>query len=151
MKQTRRILLVEDDDDHAEIVCFYTQEIDPHTEVTRLRDGAAAVDWVAHAGQSTDEDMPWLVLLDLKLPRYDGHEVLARIRAEPALSLLPVVVCSTSATATDVERALGAGANAYITKPAEPGGFERMLRGLLDFWSFSPHDHVQGRARSAAE
>lgn len=147
MNQTRRrIILIEDDDDHAEIMAFHLHEQDPTISVTRLEDGGRAMAWVeASAALEPQDALPWLVLLDLKLPRYDGHEVLSHLRRHPRLATLPVVVCSTSDASRDVTRALALGANAFVTKPSALDGFARLVEGLLGFWRFSAHERADPR------
>ena len=81
----RTVLLVEDNQDHAEISKFHITDHSPDIEVLWLGDGGEALDHIAHHHQASGGSYPWLVLLDIKLPKYDGHEVLERLKADERL------------------------------------------------------------------
>ena len=131
-----RILLIEDNDDHAELVCRALEEYDPPPDVTRISDGEAALDYLARdmIDDPKGHPRPDLVLLDLRLPRVDGLDVLREIKKSPALSALPVVVLSSSAAGSDLTQAYEGRVNAYLVKPADFAGLDDMLRDTRTFW-----------------
>ena len=100
-------------------------------------DGQAALDYLfgtgEHAGRNV-ADLPAVVLLDLKLPRIEGIEVLRRIRADERTATLPVVVLTSSMQADDISRSYALGANAYVRKPVDFVEFVDMSRVLVEFW-----------------
>jgi two-component system, response regulator len=126
----RVILLVEDtpSDEKLTLLAFKRCRV-PH-EIVVVRDGAAALDRlfdVAHP-------LPTVVLLDLKLPKIDGLEVLRRVRAHPRTKLVPIVVLTASREVEDVERSYALGANAYVRKPVEFAEFAETVKTLGEFW-----------------
>jgi CheY-like chemotaxis protein len=127
-----RILVVEDDDDHAELILHVLNEHHRGHRVDRVADGAAALAYLDErrgAGARPD-----LVLLDLKLPKVGGIGVLEYIKRDSALQTIPVVVLTTSATDSDRERAYVAHANSYVVKPAGFRAFEALLRDIGGYW-----------------
>ena len=132
------VLLIEDNDDHAELAEFYIKNYDDAITVRRLPDGAAAMDYLADVIQSK-QAVPWLVILDLKLPKYNGHEILNSIKSNKALVTIPVVIFSTSSNQQDVEQAYAMHANSYLVKPMESDGYEGIVNTLLDYWSIDQH------------
>lgn len=97
-------------------------------------DGVDALAFLRRAGRHAAAPRPDLVLLDLNLPRMDGREVLAEIKADPALAVIPLVVLTTSAADEDVLRAYGLHANCYVTKPLDFAAFARVVAAIKDFW-----------------
>lgn len=134
MAEVARILLVEDDDDHAELVARALDDHGMSTEVVRLRDGEQALDYLQRRGSWGDAPRPDLVFLDLRLPRVDGLEVLRQIKSTPELAGLPVVVLTTSAADRDVATAYATHVNAYVVKPVDHDSLDRMLRDTSAFW-----------------
>jgi two-component system response regulator len=119
-----RILLVEDNPDDVELTLLAFERSKLTNEVTVARDGVEALA-ILHGSADQPPQLPFaLVLLDLKLPRIDGFEVLQRIRAHPLTRLLPVVVLTSSAQERDLVQTYGSGANSYIVKPVD---FEQFL------------------------
>lgn len=141
----RRVVLIEDDPDHAEIMCFFILEVMPDALIERLEDGERALHRVDEIGSGPQQPLPWIILLDINLPKFDGHEVLARIRSYERLCPVPVIICSTSEADCDVRRALELGANSYLTKPLTNEGFEELVHKTLGFWSMSSHETALGR------
>jgi two-component system response regulator len=130
MLTERPILLVEDNpDDEALTLRAFSKNNIPNPVVV-ARDGVEALDYLfatgSHEGRNTAQ-MPAVVLLDLKLPRIDGLEVLKRIRADERTALLPVVVLTTSKEQRDISEAYRLGANSYIRKPVD---FERFIQAV---------------------
>jgi len=133
------ILLVEDDPAHAEIVLRNLTNLQERVRcIAHLSDGQQALDYLHRAGQHSDPESsprPDLVLLDLRLPRVDGFEVLRRMKASNDVSHIPVVVLSTSEAERDITAAYQTGACSYLVKPAEFGAYIELLRGLGHYWS----------------
>lgn len=130
MTSERPILLVEDNpDDEALTLRAFSKNKIPNPVVV-ARDGVEALDYLMGKGTYSGRDlsvMPVVILLDLKLPRIDGLEVLRRIRADDRTSLLPVVVLTTSKEAQDILQSYRLGANSYIRKPVD---FERFIQAV---------------------
>jgi two-component system response regulator len=119
-----RILLVEDNPDDVELTLLAFERSKLTNEVTVARDGVEALA-ILHGTGDQPPQLPFaIVLLDLKLPRVDGFEVLQRIRAHPLTRLLPVVVLTSSAQERDLVQTYASGANSYIVKPVD---FEQFL------------------------
>ncbi|MCI5131537.1 MAG: response regulator [Candidatus Electrothrix sp. EH2] len=139
---TDQLLLVEDSDDHAELAEFYITDYSDRIRIDRLRDGAEAMSYLEKVEASPEQHLPWLVLLDLKLPKYDGHEILNRIKSGRRLAGVPVVVFSTSNAAKDIRQALENYANSYIVKPMEAGRYGEVLCEILQYWELNQHRAV---------
>lgn len=137
MATDRPILLVEDnpDDEALTLRAFKKNKI--ANEVVVARDGVEALDYLfgtgVHAGRDT-ANAPAVVLLDLKLPRIDGLEVLRRLRADDRTRLLPVVVLTTSKEQQDIHEAYSLGANSYIRKPVDFEKFIHAVGQLALYW-----------------
>ena len=134
---TKTILLVEDNPSDEKLTVRAFKKAGVVNEIVVVRDGAEALDYVfgtgSHAGRDVTE-LPWVVLLDLKLPRIDGLEVLRRIRANDRTKLLPVVVLTSSKEDEDIARSYSLGANAYVRKPVEFAEFVEAAKTLGLFW-----------------
>lgn len=144
--QEKKLLLVEDSDDHAELTEFYVKDYRPKIQVNRLRDGAEAMAFIEQA-EASNQALPWLVLLDLKLPKYDGHEVLARLKHSIRLAKIPVVIFSTSNSGKDIEQALNSHANSYIVKPMEADGYGTVISEMLSYWELNQHHLILSNQR----
>jgi two-component system, response regulator len=131
------ILLVEDNRDDELLMLRALQRNHIMNQVAVVRDGVEALDFLfatgGHAGRNPN-DLPQVVLLDLKLPRVDGLEVLRRIRADDRTRLLPVVVLTSSKEEEDVVRSYTLGANSYVRKPVDFTQFTDAMRTLGMFW-----------------
>lgn len=126
------LLLVEDDIAHAEITRRNLEEFkDCLRELNHVMDGQAALDFLHDPRRST---LPDLILLDLRLPRVDGLEVLKHVKTDRALRHIPVVVLSTSDADYDVDGAYDRGANGYLVKPVEFNEFVTLTRAFGAFW-----------------
>jgi CheY-like chemotaxis protein len=126
-----RILVVEDDDDHAELILHVLREHHPGHRLDRAADGAEAIEYLERHRNGSRPD---LVLLDLKLPRVAGLDVLDRIKRDEVLRVVPVVVMTTSSTDADRARAYAAHANSYVVKPADFGALEALLKDIGEYW-----------------
>lgn len=133
----KTILLVEDNPDDEALTLRAFRKSHILNPVVVARDGVEALDYLfgtgAHAGRDT-RDQPQVVLLDLKLPKLDGLEVLRRIRADPRTRLLPVVILTTSNEDRDILSSYELGANSYIRKPVDFEQFIEAARQLGLYW-----------------
>ncbi len=146
--EERKLLLIEDNDDHAELAEFYIKDCGPQFQVSRLRDGAEAMAYIERAECAEQSpSLPWLVLLDLKLPKYDGHEVLSQFKKSPCLAKVPVVIFSTSNSGKDIELALNNHANSYLVKPMEADKYGQLISEMLRYWELNEHHHILCRPR----
>jgi two-component system response regulator len=125
------ILLVEDNPDDVELTLRALRRGEVRCRVDVATDGAAAVDYLLGSSGGV---LPAFVLLDLKLPKLSGHEVLERIRRDPRTRLLPVVVLTSSREAEDLERCYALGANSYVRKPVDFDAFLSTARKLGAYW-----------------
>jgi chemotaxis family two-component system response regulator Rcp1 len=128
------ILLVEDSPSDADLTIEALREGKIHNHLTLVRDGVQAVDFLRRRSGYADAPRPDLILLDLNLPRKDGREVLAEIKADADLRTIPVVVLTTSRTEQDVLRAYQLNANCYIIKPVDFLQFVNAVRSIEHFW-----------------
>ena len=133
-KKLIRFLLVEDDDDHAELVQMALAENRVANEVDRVKDGAQALEYLRKEGAFTEKPRPDIVLLDLKLPKVDGHEVLKQIKDDESLRSIPTVVLTTSQAEADKAKAYYHHANSYLSKPVDFGQFHQMVMDLELYW-----------------
>jgi len=131
------ILLVEDNPDHAELVKRNLEEFQVANHIFHVEDGEAALDYVYRRSTYSDQkkfSRPDLILLDLRLPRIDGLEVLKQIKRDLTLQAIPVVVLTTSDAEKDLAQAYEYHANSYVTKPVNFENFSRLLRDLGYYW-----------------
>lgn len=134
--QALEILLVEDNPDHAEL-SLHALGMAVRNRVQVVEDGEEALDYLMHRGRYTDAQahpLPGLILLDLRLPKLDGIEVLRRIRSEPELCSIPICMLTTSADTADIASCYAAGANSYVTKPVKYQEFVDKVKELGKFW-----------------
>ncbi|GAA2983278.1 response regulator [Actinokineospora diospyrosa] len=128
------VLLVEDDDGDV----LMTREAFEHYKIRNqlhvVRDGEQAVSFLRREGQFADAPRPDLILLDLNLPRFDGRQVLAEIKADAELRMIPVVVLTTSEAEEDILRSYQLHANAYVTKPVDFDRFIEIIRKIDEFF-----------------
>ena len=131
----RTILLVEDDASHAEITRRNLDEFSSDVrELVHLADGQVALDHLRTILDGGGGELPDLILLDLRLPKLDGLEFLALVKADPRLKRIPVVVLTTSDTELDLRRAYDRGANGYLVKPIELEVFRELTRSFGRYW-----------------
>jgi CheY-like chemotaxis protein len=132
--QPIEVLLVEDDagDELMTREAFEDNKIRNSLHV--VRDGQEALDFLYRRGAHIGAVRPDLVLLDLNLPKYDGRQVLERIKGDPELATIPVVVLTTSSAEEDIVRSYKLHANAYVTKPVDLDQFIRAVRQIDDFF-----------------
>ena len=129
----RLVLHVEDDGDHAELVNRCLSKHCPASRILRVEDGEAALDYL-EKGRDNAAERPYLILLDLRLPKMDGIDLLRRVRGTPHLSSIPVVILTTSGSTSDVELAYANHANSYLVKPDDFAVLDGMLKDLGEYW-----------------
>lgn len=134
---SKKILLVEDNTNDVLLTLRALQRADILNEVVVARDGAEALDYLTSQGQyvgRNSEDLPVVVLLDLKMPRMGGLELLEKIRNISSLKFLPVVILTSSNEDRDVCESYNLGANSYIQKPVDFDRFVQAIRTLGLYW-----------------
>jgi CheY-like chemotaxis protein len=139
------ILLVEDDPAHAEIVRRSLSDSRIANRVVHVNDGQAAMDYLFHEGEYSDpvgHPIPSLILLDLRLPRVDGMEVLHRIKNDETLRHIPTVVLTTSAAEADMVRAYDGGAGSYLIKPMNLAKLMKLMEVFGFYWLIWNRDPV---------
>lgn len=131
------ILIVEDNPTHQLLMRTALEENGVRNRIIEVDDGDDALDFVfgqgEHAGR-TDDQIPGLICLDLKMPRVDGFEVLAALKSNEATKHIPVIVITTSPAEADIGRCDALGANAYVTKPVQAVDLAEKLKILKMFW-----------------
>ena len=128
------ILLVEDDPGDVLMTREALEASDPPRRLTVVSDGESAMDYLHKRGKHTGAVTPDLILLDLNLPRMDGREVLAELKADPRLRMIPVVVLTTSEAEDDVIHSYSLYANAFVTKPVDFDEFAEVVRKIDNFF-----------------
>ena len=150
MNELKRILMAEDDPKDVELTLAALEENNLANEVVVVRDGSEAIDYLRRAGDYAQRPSgnPALVLLDLKMPKVDGLQVLREIRGDPALKLIPVVILTSSREERDLVESYNLGVNAYVVKPVDFGEFVSAVREIGLFWAVineSPPGSVRDR------
>jgi CheY-like chemotaxis protein len=137
MEELKRILLVEDSPNDIELTLSALESNHLANEVIVARDGEAALDYLYRRGifKLRAEGHPAVVLLDLKLPKVDGLEVLAKIKADPELKAIPVVMLTSSREEPDLKRSYMIGVNAYVVTPVDFHDFVEALKEIGLFWA----------------
>jgi CheY-like chemotaxis protein len=132
-----QILLVEDNDDDIQLTLRAFRKGDLVSTVTVVRDGVEALDYLLAKGEYAARNpdvLPDLVLLDIKLPRVDGVQVLQRLRSHPRTMLIPIVILTSSAEPKDLLTCYTLGANSYVRKPIDFQQFTRALHQIGSYW-----------------
>ncbi len=140
------VMLIEDNSDHAELVMRTLEEHRIANRVRHFLDGQAALDYLFHRGEFAEAaevpQRPHITLLDLRLPRVDGIDVLKAIKEDPTLKSIPVVVLTTSEAEKDVAKAYYNHANSYLVKPVGFEDFKKLMDDLGFYWlgwNVNPH------------
>lgn len=128
------LLAVEDNPADARLLHEVFREIRARVTFALVTDGEQAMAYLRQSGDFAGAPRPDLILLDLRLPRKDGREVLAEVKADHELRTIPVIVLTSSMAEDDVRGCYALGANSYVTKPVAYDEFERKIRSLADFW-----------------
>lgn len=153
MERTIEILLVEDNKDDVELTLHALRREKLANNIHIARDGEEALEFLfcngAHAERSFDHP-PRLVLLDLKLPKVDGMEVLKRLKADPRTRTIPVVILTSSKEERDLVQGYGLGANSYIQKPVDFEQFRETVKTVGLYWLLINQAPLQATAAQAA-
>ena len=137
MTELKRILLVEDSANDVALSLAALEEIHLANEVVVVRDGQQALDFLYRRGEfaGRTDGNPAVVFLDLKLPKVDGIEVLTKVKSDPELKSIPVVMLTSSREERDLANSYGLGVNAYVVKPVGFPDFVSALKELGLFWA----------------
>ncbi len=130
------ILLVEDSPSDTELTLEALKDFKVRNHVSVVEDGVQALDFLHRRDEHVNAPRPDLIMLDLNLPRKDGREVLAEIKKDDRLRMIPVVVLTTSRAEQDILKAYQLNANCYITKPVDFGQFLEVIKSVETFWLF---------------
>ncbi len=139
------ILLVEDNMTDAELTIRALRKSNINNDLIHLKNGVEALDFLFGRGAYKDRDInikPKVILLDLKMPKVDGLEVLRQIKSTELTKAIPVVVLTSSKESPDIEHAYALGANSYIVKPVEFGEFAKIVTELGFYWLLMNQAHV---------
>jgi chemotaxis family two-component system response regulator Rcp1 len=128
------VLLVEDNPGDVRLTQEAFHEVNPSVQVHVAHDGVEAMSFLRRQGVNVDAPRPDFVLLDLNLPKMDGREVLAQIKADYTLKRMPTLILTTSKEGRDIARSYELQANCYLVKPVELAEFEKLVQSLNDFW-----------------
>ncbi|HTP79095.1 MAG TPA: response regulator [Bacteroidota bacterium] len=152
MKDLKSIVLVEDNPNDVELTLEALREFNLANEVVVLEDGAQALDYLFAKGsfQSRQPGNPAVVLLDLKLPKVDGLEVLRQVKSDPSLKSVPVVMLTSSREEQDLARSYNLGVNSYVVKPVSFGEFVNAVKRLGVFWALT-NEPPAGSIKSAQQ
>jgi CheY-like chemotaxis protein len=127
-------LLVEDDDDHAELMMRTLRKHRLRNTIDRVPDGMEAMAYLRRQASYADRPRPGIILLDLNMPRLSGHEVLRQVKEDTDLRTIPVVILTTSDAETDRVRCYTHHANSYLVKPVDFQQFSKMVEDLSLYW-----------------
>lgn len=145
--RVRPILLVEDNPMDLDLTVQAFREIGVANPIQACRDGEEALRYIEDHHLPTDSRIPILVLLDLRLPKVDGMDVLAHARKHPVWKQVPIVVLTTSRESKDVEAAYRLGVNSYIVKPVDFMAFAEVVKNINIYWLLTNEPPLSDRAR----
>lgn len=129
-----QILLVEDDPGDVELTRESLSDSKLIMNISVVEDGVEAMAFLRREGKYSEAPRPDLILLDLNMPRKDGRQVLAEIKADDGLRMIPVVILTTSSAEEDIVKSYNLGANCYVTKPVGFDQFKKVVNALDNFW-----------------
>ncbi|HEX4140904.1 MAG TPA: response regulator [Candidatus Methylacidiphilales bacterium] len=149
----KRILLADDSPQDTELTLTALEEFNLADEVMTVHDGVEALDYLYHQGEFSEStaETPLVVILDLKMPRIDGLEVLRRMKRDPVLQSIPVVMLTSSREDCDLVESYQLGVNAYVVKPVEYRQFVQAVRQLGVFWATVNEPPPGSRPKSATQ
>ena len=130
MPYSQPVLIAEDDEDMVFMLERALRKAGVQNPVKIVADGQEAVEYL----EKHDHKTPRLAVLDIKMPLRDGFEVLKRVRDNPKLCRVPVIILSSSDAEVDVKRAYDMGANSYVVKPGDTAGVDAVIRAIQDYW-----------------
>jgi len=136
-RQLITILIADDDEDDRFIIQKALDESIITNPIVLVQDGQELMDYLNHEGQYkdlTDNDLPGIILLDLNMPRKDGREALAEIKANPKLNLIPVIILTTSKSEEDILKSYTTGASSFITKPVTFIALLKAIQTIGTYW-----------------
>ncbi|GAB2622763.1 response regulator [Emticicia sediminis] len=128
------ILLVEDNEGDILLTLDAFEEAKINNKISVVRDGNEAIDFLTQSGKYANRELPDLILLDINLPKRNGHEVLSFIKSTDWLRQIPVIILTTSSSESDIEKAYKNFVSCYITKPIEVNDFLIAISKIEDFW-----------------
>lgn len=138
LKQLNTILLIEDNEDHIEHTLDALHEVGLVKDIQVVSDGDLAIQYLYRKGEYADpakSPRPDLILLDVKLPKVSGFEILKRIKNDPDLKIIPVILLTTTGKKEDIDKGARLGTNDYIIKPVEYETFIQKVKGLGKYWA----------------
>jgi CheY-like chemotaxis protein len=131
---TKKILLVDDNIGDGRLINEIMLESKLKIQLSAVMDGMEAIDYLFQKGKYVNAVLPNLIILDLNLPKKDGREVLAEIKNNPVIKIIPVIILTASESEEDIMKAYELHANCYITKPLNLEKFTRVLKLIEEFW-----------------
>jgi two-component system, chemotaxis family, response regulator Rcp1 len=132
--QSIEVLLVEDSPGDVRLTREALSEANREIKLHVACDGVEAMEFLRREGRHADAPHPDLILLDLNLPKMDGREVLAIIKADATLKLIPTIILTTSESEADIKQSYRLQANCYLSKPVQLDAFEDLVKSINDFW-----------------
>ena len=134
IENQKEVLLIEDSPGDVRLTQEAFRDTNTAVHLHVATDGVEAMAFLKHEGSQAASPRPDLILLDLNLPRMDGREVLANIKADDGLKMIPTVILTTSVAEADIEKSYQLQANCYLTKPVQLDEFESLVKSINDFW-----------------
>ena len=138
-KRDYHILLVEDNPDHIELIMEALENSDSANQIAIVRDGEEALDYIYRRGKylSLNIAKPDFLLLDIKLPRKDGFQVLSQVKKDSRLKTIPIILLTTSGTETEIEKGYRLGANSFVIKPLNFKEFTEKIKDIQMYWEWT--------------
>lgn len=130
-----RVLVADDNEDHLYFIERALNQIEGDLQIDTVQDGVEVMDYLNRRGDYSGKERPHLILLDLRMPRRDGIEVLEELKADPKLRKIPVCVLTSSDRPEDIEAAYARGGNSYVVKPSDLKGILEELQIVGDYWA----------------
>jgi CheY-like chemotaxis protein len=128
------ILLVEDNEGDILLTLDAFEESKIRTNISVVRNGAEALDFLYRRGDYKEVNLPDLILLDINLPIYNGHEVLKKIKEDTSLKKIPIIILTTSSSQKDINKAYENYCNSYVSKPIDMDDFLKVILKIDEFW-----------------
>ena len=130
----KEVLLVEDSPGDVRLTMEAFRDANAPIHLHVVSDGVEAMEFLKKGGDRASAPRPDLILLDLNLPRMDGREVLAQIKADPILRMIPTIILTTSEAEADIAKSYQLQASCYLSKPGQLGAFESLMKSISEFW-----------------